>query len=135
MNRLANVEAYRLSSVVDEALESLQLLSKLNSDVIGKLAHIDGSFNNLNKSEFRYQQLQEESVKLDRRPKELDGAGVAVRVSAKEVCRSVKTRQQLANTVNDHLEDAENSPGIDTIAATLRDLKKIQGNLREIKRN
>ena len=79
----------------------------------------------MNKSEFRYQQLQEESVKLDRRPKEPDGAGVAVRVSAKEVCRSVKTRQQLANTVNDHLEDAENSPGIDTIAGTLRDLKKI----------
>ena len=125
MNRLANVEAYRLSSVVDEALESLRLLSRLNSDAVSKLAHVDGSFNNLHKNEVRYQQLWDESIRMDRRPKELDGAGVAVRGSTKEICRAVKTRQQLSNTVSDHLDGAESSSGIDSIASTLKDLKKI----------
>jgi|EP00505_MAST-04D_sp_SCG-Rhode-Island_P002748 chromosome segregation ATPase len=124
MNRLANVEAYRLSSVVDEALESLRFLSRLTSDDVSKLAHVDGSFNNQLKSETRFKALFEESIRMDRRPKELDGAGAAVRASTKEICRAIKTRQQLANAVNDQCR-AEESDGMANIINTLTDLKKI----------
>ena len=75
MNRLANVEAYRLSSVVDEALESLKFLSRLDNETLKTLSSQDAVFNNLFRTEQRYQGLVAESVRMDRRPKELDGAG------------------------------------------------------------
>ena len=46
MNRLANVEAYRLSSVVDEALESLKFLSRLDNETLKTLSSQDAVFNN-----------------------------------------------------------------------------------------
>ena len=46
MNRLANVEAYRLSSVVDEALESLKFLSRLDNEALNTLSSQDAVFNN-----------------------------------------------------------------------------------------
>ena len=72
MNRLANVEAYRLSSVVDEALESLKFLSRLDNETLKTLSSQDAVFNNLFRTEQRYQGLVAESVRMDRRPKELD---------------------------------------------------------------
>ena len=74
MNRLANVEAYRLSSVVDEALESLKFLSRLSRESLATLSSQDPVFNNQFRAEQRYQKLVDESVRMDRRPKELDGA-------------------------------------------------------------
>ena len=45
----------------------------------------------------------DESVRMDRRPKELDGAAVQVRMATKDLCRAIKTKQQLANSANEVL--------------------------------
>ena len=124
MNRLANVEAYRLSSVVDEALESLKFLSRLDSETLKTLSSQDAVFNNLFRTEQRYQGLVAESVRMDRRPKELDGAGVQVRTATKDLCRAVKTKQQLSDSANEVLPE-DGSDRVKILRSVLADLKKI----------
>jgi IQ domain-containing protein D len=124
MNRLANVEAYRLSSVVDEALESLKFLSCLDNEALNTLSSQDAVFNNQFRAEQRYQKLVDESVRMDRRPKELDGAGIQVRMATKDLCRAIKTKQQLANSANEVLP-ADGSDRVKILRDVLADLKKI----------
>ena len=124
MNRLANVEAYRLSSVVDEALESLKFLSRLNRESLGTLSSQDPVFNNQFRAEQRYQKLVDESVRMDRRPKELDGAGVQLRMVTKDLCRAIKTKQQLSNSANEVLPQ-NGSDRVQVLRDVLADLKKI----------
>ena len=124
MNRLANVEAYRLSSVVDEALESLKFLSCLDNEALNTLFSQDAVFNNQLRAEQRYQKLVDESVRMDPRPKELDGAGVQVRMTTKDLCRAIKTKQQLANSANEVLP-ADGSDRVKKLRDVLADLKKI----------
>ena len=124
MNRLANVEAYRLSSVVDEALESLKFLSRLDNETLKTLSSQDAVFNNLFRAEQRYQGLVAESVRMDRRPKELDGAGVQVRTATKDLCRAVKTKQQLSDSANEVLPE-DGSDRVKILRSALADLKKI----------
>ena len=124
MNRLANVEAYRLSSVVDEALESLKFLSRLNRESLGTLSSQDPVFNNQFRAEQRYQKLVDESVRMDRRPKELDGAGVQLRMVTKDLCRAIKTKQQLSNSANEVLP-GDGSDRVQVLRDVLADLKKI----------
>ena len=58
------------------------------------------------------------------RPKELDGAGVQVRTATKDLCRAVKTKQQLSDSANEVLPE-DGSDRVKILRSVLADLKKI----------
>ena len=61
---------------------------------------------------------------MDRRPKELDGAGVQLRMVTKDLCRAIKTKQQLSNSANKVLPQNGSDRYVEGRTA---DLKKLLG--------
>ena len=129
MNRLATVEAYRMCAVVDQALEHLDILSRMPSSDLSGLAKMDSSLELQQAQEHRYQKVYKETRRLGATDsKDLSMAALNVRSSTRELARTLKSHQTLRQQILqycDQPEQPEPAKSVGHLSNTLDKLKRL----------
>lgn len=129
MNRLATVEAYRMCAVVDQALEHLDLLSRMPSSDLSGLAKMDTTLELQQAQEHRFLSVYRETRRLGATDsKDLSSAALNVRSSTRELVRTVKARDELRNQILQYCNQPEQAgPAVSVghLSNTLNKLKSL----------
>ena len=129
MNRLATVEAYRMCAVVDQALEQLDLLSRMPANDLSGLSGLDPALELQQAQEHRYLSLYREARRMGATDgKDLSLAGINVRSSTRELVRALKTKLDLRASIMQYCADPSQpgpSPGVAHLSSTLDKLKQL----------
>ena len=129
MNRLATVEAYRMCSVVDQALEHLDLLGRMPLHDLSGLSGLDNALELQQAQEHRFNSLHREARRMGASDsKDLSLAGLNVRSSTRELVRIVKGRDDLRQAILQFCDQPQQpgpSEGMAQLSVTLDKLKRL----------
>tara|TARA_B100000780_G_C21069153_1_gene430123 strand:+ start:61 stop:1182 length:1122 start_codon:yes stop_codon:yes gene_type:complete len=129
MNRLATVEAYRMCAVVDQALEHLDLLSRMPSQDLSGLSNMDPALELQQAQEHRFQTVYRQARKMGATDsKDLTSASLNVRSSTRELVRIIKSKEDLRNQILQYCnqpEQAGPAPSVGQLSNTLDKLKRL----------
>jgi chromosome segregation ATPase len=129
MNRLATVEAYRMCAVVDQALEHLDLLSRMPATDLSGLSGMDPALEMQQAQEHRFLSLHREARRMGAADsKDLSLAGINVRSATRELVRTLKTKQDLRASILSYCADPSQpgaSAAVAHLSSTLDKLKQL----------
>ena len=125
MNRLATIEAFRMSAVVDESLDSLRMLALMLPSQTSDVANLDPLLEVQQANEHRFRTVYSEMKRMGANGgKDLDLASLNLRQSTREVCRAARTRPNLKKKISEYCEEGV-SPDTIALVETLSKLKDL----------